>query len=129
MKNNYEFKGSKFPWKISPSILQIYSSDNEGFDTGHEVCNMTIGEWGDTFPVIKPVGSTFLGNYKVDMEMIPYGNTPREISELNANMIGAVGDLFQACVNFIDKVDSGESRYVRDSYIEMKSAVEKVLGK
>lgn len=130
MQNKYEFKGSKFPWHLSPAILQIYSSanDEKDIDSGHAVCKVTRGEWGDEYPVLKQFGdSDLIGIYKAEIERIVYGNTPEEIAEANAQMIKSVGLLFNACVNFINKVDNGQAKSVK-SYAEMKFAVESALG-
>lgn len=128
MNNKYEFKGSKFPWNLSPAIHRIYSSPNDNhIDSGHDVCNVTVGDWGDQYPVIKCVGSDLMGQYKVDTEMIVYGHTPKEIAQANALMIKHCGELFKACVNFINKVESGRARST-ESYNEMKRAVELSLG-
>ncbi len=51
-----------------------------------------------------------------------------EVAEANGYLIAAAPDLLKACMDFIEKVDSGRARSVK-TYGQMKAAVEKALGK
>jgi len=58
------------------------------------------------------------------------GRPSMNIDELDANscLVAAAPDLLKACMDFIEKVDSGRARSVK-TYGQMKAAVEKALGK
>ena len=52
----------------------------------------------------------------------------KEQGQANARLIAAAPDLYEACKEFVRKVDCGEARSVR-SYKQMKSAIAKAEGR
>lgn len=51
----------------------------------------------------------------------------RSEMEANAHLIAAAPDLLQACIDFVNKVDSGRAKST-DSYNQMKAAIHKALN-
>lgn len=54
------------------------------------------------------------------------GNTP-DLMKANARLIAAAPDLYDACKEFVRKVEAGEARSSA-SYKQMKAAIKKAIG-
>lgn len=59
-------------------------------------------------------------------ENVSFGENEGEL-KANALLIAAAPDLFQACLDFVAKVDSGKDRST-ESYKQMKAAITKATG-
>lgn len=126
-----EFKGTSGPWRVDT----IHSINGKN----HPICKVESGEWGDTFPIIKQVGPTLLGAYKAEIEMIAYGNIPKEEADANAKLICAAPELLkalQAIVNIEYLISysentsiehQGEAQAVNQAMNNAKQAIEKAL--
>lgn len=66
------------------------------------------------------------GNQILATARDPYGGK-NSVAEANARLIAAAPDLFEACREFVRKVDVGEARSTR-SYAQMKAALSKATG-
>jgi len=114
----FKFEGSKGPWKISPAILRVYSSEDS-----NQVCKITRGDWGDTYPVIKSVGSSLLRTYEADIEMIVYGHTPQEVAKKNAALISTAPELLEICLEIFKEIQLPSGKYQM-----LEKVINKALG-
>lgn len=51
------------------------------------VAKVTSGEWGDTWPALRPISSSIEGKYEVYTEMSAYGSVDPEVAKANAAFI------------------------------------------
>jgi len=72
----------------------------------------TRGNWGDDYPIIKPVGGSISGQYEVVMEQITYGHLPPETGNNNAQYIA------EACTNYPEAIDHIERLQKRIAELE-----------
>ena len=72
----------------------------------------TRGNWGDDYPIIKPVGGSISGQYEVVMEQITYGHLPPETGNNNAQYIA------EACTNYPEALDHIERLQKRIAELE-----------
>ena len=72
----------------------------------------TRGNWGDDYPIIKPVGGSIGGQYEVVMEQITYGHVPPETGNNNAQYIA------EACNNYPEALDHIEQQAKRIEELE-----------
>lgn len=72
----------------------------------------TRGNWGDDYPIIKPVGGSIGGQYEVVMEQITYGHIPPETGNANAQYIA------EACNNYPEALDHIERLQKRIAELE-----------
>lgn len=88
-----ETKWSKEPWRACKegecSCGQIWSVPCDA-----PIVTVTTGKWGDSYPKIVLQGGDLDQTAKAVMDMIEYGEIPKEMSQANAARI-------VACVNFL----------------------------
>ena len=89
---------------ISPLPWKACSCGKCGMITGEKdlIATATRGDWGDDYPIIKPVGGSIGGQYEVVMEQITYGHVPPETGNINAQYIA------EACNNYPEALDESE---------------------
>ena len=81
----------------------------------------TRGNWGDDYPIIKPVGGSISGQYEVVMEQITYGHLPPETGNNNAQYIA------EACTNYPKALDHIERLQKRVDELEGENSRLSVL--
>ena len=74
----------------------------------------TRGDWGDDYPVIKPVGGSIGGQYEVVMEQITYGHISPEIGNINSQYIA------EACTNYPEALNEIEKLQQRVKELEQE---------
>ena len=89
---------------ISPLPWKACSCGKCGMITGEKdlIATATRGDWGDDYPIIKPVGGSIGGQYEVVMEQLTYGHVPPETGSINAQYIA------EACNNYPEALDEIE---------------------
>ena len=81
-------KHTKEPWSVCGC-----GKCDQILDSGKRpIASVESGEIGDSYPAIRPVGSSIGGKYEAYTEFIPYGEIPEKEAEANAARI-------VACVN------------------------------
>ena len=104
---------------VSPLPWKACSCSKCGMITGEKdlIAVATRGNWGDDYPVIKPVGGSIGGQYEVVMEQITYGHIPPETGNANAQYIA------EACTNYPKALDHIERQRERIAELEAVQAV------
>ena len=99
---------------ISPLPWKACSCGKCGFISNEKDCiaTATRGDWGDDYPIIKPVGGSISGKYEIVMEQITYGNIPPETGNINAQYIA------HACNNYPKSLDEIEKLQARVAELE-----------
>lgn len=123
-----EFKGTKGEWHISSN------GDISGDE--HPICSVQYGVWGDSYPTLKIEGLSLERKCVPVMEMIEYGEIPKEESEANSNLIAAAPDLLEALKDLTDEVGSwlcsGDIGFGEEDvpeYLKALEVINKALGK
>jgi len=100
---------------VSPLPWKACSCSKCGMITGEKdlIAVATRGNWGDDYPIIKPVGGSIGGQYEVVMEQITYGHVPPETGNNNAQYIA------EACTNYPEALDHIERLQKRIAELEM----------
>lgn len=87
--------------QITPLPWYACSCGKCGMISGDKelIATATRGNWGDDYPIIKPVGGSIGGQYEVVMEQITCGHIPPETGNANAQYIA------EACTNYPKALD------------------------
>ena len=103
--------------QISPLPWKACSCGKCGMISGDKdlIATATRGNWGDDYPIIKPVGGSIGGQYEVVMEQITYGHVPPETGNINAQYIA------EACTNYPEALDHIEQLQKRVQELEKES--------
>lgn len=101
--------------QISPLPWYACSCGKCGMISGDKelIATATRGNWGDDYPIIKPVGGSIGGQYEVVMEQITCGHIPPETGNANAQYIA------EACTNYPKALDHIEQLQKRVQELEI----------
>lgn len=114
-----QFRGTQGDWHID-------KLGNIGGDW-HPICKIEKGVWGDEYPTIVLSGNSIDRKATAVMDIVAYGEIPKEEAEANSRLIVNSKVLLDICIDFVEKVERGEAKSVR-TYNKMKEVIAKVLG-
>lgn len=105
-------------WKGTPGEWKVMQSTNEVWCGEYPICEVTCGEWGDTYASLEPIGSDLIGQFQATVKMIPYGEVSKETAIANKHLISAsldavefIADLLHSLSSDIPNMDIPEMIY------------------
>ena len=86
-------KFTKGPWKVcgkGDCPCNTVGSDH------HPIATVESGEWGDSYPAIRLIGTSLEHKYEAYIERMNYGRIDKEEAKANLHLIAAAPALYEA---------------------------------
>lgn len=86
------------PWKLCACGCGVISNDH------HPIAKVEKGEWGDTYPAIRLIGTSLECKYEAYIKKIVYGEIPKEEAQANADFIVRAVNCHEELVAALDNL-------------------------